>query len=160
MSTTLTRLRDGVLEPLTWSELFRMPTPAIRVEQFLDHGRYGVRAELPGFNPERDVDVTVAGGVLRIDAERREEKVEKTNSEFHYGRFVRTVPLPIGVDQHTAKATFTNGVLEVLFTMGEPKQHSTHVAIQVVNPTAAVNGKAVPTPAATTKPTTDAKTAS
>jgi HSP20 family protein len=131
MSTTLTRWRDGVINPMDWTGLFQAPAPAIRVEQFLDHGRYGVRAELPGFDPAQDVEVTVADGVLRINAERREEKHERAHSEFHYGRFVRTVVLPAGVDEKTATAAYTNGVLEVSFTLGEPKPASTRITIKV-----------------------------
>lgn len=144
MSTTLTRWRDGI-GPMDWAGLFQGLVPAIRVEQFLDHGRYAIRAELPGFDPASDVDLTVAEGVLKITAERREEKREKSHSEFQYGRFVRTVVLPAGADEKTAAATYTNGVLEVSFALGEAKPPSTHIPIDVptVSPTnvPATNGK-------------------
>ena len=59
-----------------------------------------VRAELPGVDPEKDIDVTVEDGVLTISAERREstEKKEDTSyrSEFRYGSFVRRLPVPRG----------------------------------------------------------------
>jgi HSP20 family protein len=36
--------------------------------------------------------------------------------EIPYGRFHRTIPLPVAVDRGTAKAQFRNGVLEVVLT--------------------------------------------
>jgi len=83
---------------------------------------------------EHDVEVTIADGVLRINAERHEEKHERAHSEFHYGRFVRTIALPNGVDEKTATAMYTNGVLEVSFTQDEPKPPSTRIAIQLPAP--------------------------
>jgi len=138
MSTTLARWRDGAFAPIDWTALFQPPVPAIPVEQFIDHGTFGIRAELPGFDPEHDVEVTIADGVLRINAERHEEKHERAHSEFHYGRFVRTVALPAGVDEKTATATYANGVLEISFTQGEAKPPSTRIAIQIPAPTTPV----------------------
>lgn len=47
-----------------------MGTSAIRVEEMVDGNTLVVRAELPGIDPEKDVDVTVADGVLTIKGER------------------------------------------------------------------------------------------
>jgi HSP20 family protein len=89
----------------------------IKVEEFTEEGNLVVRAELPGIDPEQDVQITVDGGQLQIMAERREEE-EKEGRRFHrrelrYGSFSRTVPLPEGTDEQAISASYRNGVLEV-----------------------------------------------
>jgi HSP20 family protein len=88
-----------------------------RVEEYEDEGMMVVRAEMPGIDPERDVELTVTDGTLLIKAERRQEtKVEEKKgfrSEFRYGAFTRTVPLPAGVTEKDVTATYTDGILEV-----------------------------------------------
>ena len=70
-----------------------------------------------------DVKVELTDEALTISGERKEEKEEKYegfySSERSYGTFYRQIPLPKGVDADKAKATFTNGVLEV--TIQVPK---------------------------------------
>ncbi|MCU1522672.1 MAG: heat-shock protein Hsp20 [Arthrobacter sp.] len=91
--------------------------PMLRVEEFQDGATMVVRAELPGIDPDRDVDITVSGNTLTIEA-RREEKSEyrgKHNyrSEFLYGAFARSIQLPQGTREEDIKASYTDGVLEV-----------------------------------------------
>lgn len=92
------------------------PMP-IRVEEFLDGNTLVVRAEAPGLDPDKDIDVSVVNGSLHIRAERREETEEKDKgsyrSEFRYGSFFRSVPLPPDVKEEDIKATYKDGVLEV-----------------------------------------------
>jgi hypothetical protein len=40
------------------------------VEDYIRNGQYELRAELPGLDPERDVEITVAGEILTITAHR------------------------------------------------------------------------------------------
>jgi HSP20 family protein len=89
----------------------------LRVEEFQDGSTMVVRAELPGIDPERDVDITVSGTTLTIEA-RREERSEyrgKHNyrSEFQYGAFTRSMQLPLGTSEEDIKASYADGVLEV-----------------------------------------------
>ncbi|MFP5313513.1 MAG: Hsp20/alpha crystallin family protein [Actinomycetes bacterium] len=90
---------------------------AIRVEEMVDGNTLVVRAELPGIDPEKDVDVSVADGVLSIKAERQEKKEQKDKdsyrSEFRYGSFMRRIPLPNGVQQGDITASYKDGLLEV-----------------------------------------------
>lgn len=117
--------------PFEWgSGLLPLLSPEIRVEQFTEDGRFLVRAELPGVDP-KEVELTVLNGVLKIHAERTEEKRDRAHSEFHYGRLLRTVLLPPGVVEDTGTATYANGVLEVTFKMGEPNEPGRHIAIEV-----------------------------
>ncbi|MDQ4503026.1 Hsp20/alpha crystallin family protein [Sinomonas sp. ASV322] len=90
---------------------------AIKVEQVIDGDALVVRAELPGIDPEKDVDVSVSGGELRINAH-REEKIEykergSYRSEFRYGSLSRTLPLPKGAKEGDVTASYKDGVLEV-----------------------------------------------
>ena len=89
----------------------------IRVDEFEDNGTLVVRAELPGVDPAKDVEVTFTDGVLTITAERREEerKEEKgyVRQELTYGTFSRTLTLPEGVSEADIKASYNNGILEI-----------------------------------------------
>lgn len=92
-------------------------TTSIKVEQFQDGSTLVVRAEVPGIDPDKDVDVSVSEGMLHIKAE-REEKIEhksKTGyrSEFRYGSFMRSIALPRGAREEDITATYKDGVLEV-----------------------------------------------
>ena len=77
---------------------------------------------IPGIDPERDVELTIDDGVLRISA-RREERLEHKDkdgfrSEFRYGTFVRSVVLPRGVDEDDIKASYKDGILEIRISGG------------------------------------------
>jgi len=85
----------------------------IRVEDAVEDGKYIVRAELPGFDPEKGLHVSAEGGLLTISAEREARTEKRGHSEFHYGSFSRTVSLPKGADTAKIAATYTNGILEV-----------------------------------------------
>lgn len=85
----------------------------MRMEDYVRDGHYIVRAELPGVDPEKEVDISVNEGVLTIRAERHEEEVDKTHSEFKYGVFTRRVPLPTGADEDRIQASYEKGILEV-----------------------------------------------
>jgi HSP20 family protein len=97
----------------------------IRVEEFEENGNLVVRAELPGVDPDKDVEVTVQGRNLRITAERREEEKKEERgyvcNELRYGKFVRTLALPEGVAEGDIKATYQNGILEVRLPVTEAK---------------------------------------
>ncbi|MGV0602572.1 Hsp20/alpha crystallin family protein, partial [Mycolicibacterium pulveris] len=59
----------------------------IRVEDEQKEDSYELRAEIPGVDPDKDVDITVRDGVLTIKAERSETKTNG-RSEFSYGSFM------------------------------------------------------------------------
>ena len=85
----------------------------IRLEDEMADGHYVLRAELPGIDAAKDVDITVSNGQLTIKAERSEKKETKGRSEFSYGSFVRTVTLPAGADEDDIKASYDKGILTV-----------------------------------------------
>lgn len=75
-----------------------------------------IRADLPGLTKD-DVQVHVAEDAVTIQGERRrareEEREDFYRSEREYGAFCRVIPLPEGAIADQARATFTDGVLEV-----------------------------------------------
>jgi len=89
----------------------------IRVEEFRENGTLVIRADLPGIDPEKDAEVTVSDGMLRIAAERRagEEREEEgyLRQEVHYGSLSRSLPLPAGVTEAGITAAYRDGVLEI-----------------------------------------------
>lgn len=111
----LTELIDWLDEELPFRGMPRLTgdSQPIRIEDYLDDGHYVLRAELPGIDPEKDMDITIQDGMLTVHGERREEKKDEHRSEFRYGAFTRTVRLPDGADDDDVKATYDNGILEV-----------------------------------------------
>lgn len=114
--------------PMRWQTFFGREWPAegmIRVDEYRENGTLVVRAELPGIDPDKDVELTVSDGMLRIDAERREEeKVEEKGylrRELRTGSFMRTLPLPEGVSEADVEASYTDGILEIRVPVAEPE---------------------------------------
>jgi HSP20 family protein len=77
-----------------------------------------IRAELPGIDPEKDVEITLREGVLTIRGERRHEARSTQNGmeriESATGSFSRSVALPEGVTEEDVRAQYENGILEVV----------------------------------------------
>ena len=90
----------------------------IPVNEYYQDGSLVIRAEIPGIDSNRDVELTLADGMLHIKAQRQEEeKVEEESylrKEMRYGSFERTLPLPPGVTETDVKATYANGILEIV----------------------------------------------
>jgi len=87
------------------------------LEVFEKEGRLIARFELPGLKKE-EITVTVNEEGLTVTGERKREEEKKNHNWYRtertYGKFVRTVPLPVGVNTAEIKATFNNGVLELV----------------------------------------------
>ena len=106
----------------------------MRLEDEMEDGHYVVRAEIPGIDPAKDVDITVRDGRLTIKAERSEKKETKGRSEFSYGSFVRSVSLPAGADEDGINATYDKGILTVSVAL--PKEAAPaekHIAVQATS---------------------------
>jgi HSP20 family protein len=109
---------------LMWPEL--PLDDLIRVEEFTEDGTMVVRAELPGIDPEKDVEIEVYDGMLHVNAERRlEETTEEkdyTRRELRYGSFTRALPLPVGATESDVKATYKDGMLEIRVPLATPPE--------------------------------------
>ncbi len=103
---------------------------AIRLEDEMEDGHYVVRAELPGIDPAKDLDITVGDGRLTIKAERTEKKESNGRSEFSYGSFVRSVTLPAGADEDAIKASYDKGILTVSVPVTEAQPTEKHVTVE------------------------------
>lgn len=124
---------DRMFEDWTRPLPFRRPTilgwnwmteDMIRVDEFRENGTLVVRAELPGLDPDKDVELTVTNGMLRINAERRtEEQTEEKGvirREMRYGSFTRSLPLAEGATDDDIDASYKNGVLEIRVPVAQP----------------------------------------
>jgi HSP20 family protein len=91
-----------------------------------------VRGELPGVEKD-DVEVTIAGNRLMIEAEREFEEVDEKEEfyrhELGYGKLTRTVALPDEVDPDNVHAELKDGILTVtLPKIRAAERHTVKVA--------------------------------
>lgn len=91
---------------------------SLRIEETMTDDSVIVRAEIPGVDPDKDVEISVEDGLLTISA-KRESKTEETKdgggfrSEFRYGRFVRQIRVPRNADLDALSASYADGVIEI-----------------------------------------------
>jgi len=87
------------------------------IDAFQRGNDFVIRADVPGM-ARHDVSVEVGDDAVTIRGERKHEEHEDREgmywSERSHGSFSRVVPLPPGAISDSAKATFNNGVLEVV----------------------------------------------
>ena len=130
---TLTPLYPNDVLGRTFADFLRWPVfPLLgltqdypmRLEEFAEDGQLVVRAELPGVDPEKDIQITLDEGLLTISGERRSETTSdekgKHFSEMRYGSFSRTIPLPEGVSEKDVTASYHDGILEVRLPLAKP----------------------------------------
>jgi HSP20 family protein len=87
------------------------------IDVFHRNNELVVRADLPGLSRE-DIKVDVTEDRVTIQGERRHDQEETREgvyrAERSYGSFYREVLLPPGAMSDQAKATFRDGVLEIV----------------------------------------------
>jgi HSP20 family protein len=93
-----------------------------------------VSAELPGLN-EKAIQLSITGDLLTIRGERQGNEEVKDGSHYRrerwFGRFERTLALPVPVEASKVKATYRDGVLTVKLPKVEeikPKEIKIEVA--------------------------------
>jgi predicted unusual protein kinase regulating ubiquinone biosynthesis (AarF/ABC1/UbiB family)/HSP20 family molecular chaperone IbpA len=101
-----------------------------RLEEAVRDDRYVIRAELPGLDPEKDIQVTVDGRIMTIRAERRQQENGPYRSEFRYGSLTRAVRLPGRVDPADVSARYDKGVLEVSVPVPDVRPEGTRIPIE------------------------------
>jgi HSP20 family protein len=113
----------------------------IRIEETVDDDGVTIRGELPGIDPEKDLEIVVEDGRLKISAERRQylrdgEEVEgpddapsARHSEFRYGSYRRTCTLPAGVDADDIEATYDKGILEIKIPVEKRESTPKRIAV-------------------------------
>lgn len=75
-----------------------------------------LKIELPGVR-EKDVSLSITGDVLTVKGERAFDQEQKDENYVHvervYGKFERSIQLPMPVQADRVTATYRDGVLEV-----------------------------------------------
>ncbi len=104
-----------VLRPMR----FEMPTQPLRAKMDISETEqaYTLKAEIPGVKKE-DIHVSIDGSQVSISAEMNQEKEQKEgekiiHSERVYGKIQRSVTLGQDIDETTASAKYTDGVLHL-----------------------------------------------
>jgi HSP20 family protein len=101
--------------------LFDLPTTfggrLPKVDVIDREGELCVRAELPGVSKD-DLSVTLHDNLLgihaKVEKEERQEAGKYHRRELLKGEFQRTLQLPAHVDSENVKATFKEGILELI----------------------------------------------
>jgi HSP20 family protein len=82
-----------------------------------DANQLTVEVDLPGVE-EKDVNVTLANGLLTIKGEKKSQREEKKSnyyvSERSYGSFERSIRMPDTIDENKLEARFEKGVLRIV----------------------------------------------
>ena len=125
-------LADWLESPWTGPPPF-LTGQVFRLEEAMRDDRYVVRAELPGLDPESDIEVTVEGRILTIRAERRQQDNGPCRSEFRYGSLARAVRLPARVEAADVSARYDKGVLEVSVPVRVVKPEGTRIPVENAN---------------------------
>ena len=121
IQSEMNRIFDGFLErPSGMPQPDRMWVPALDVHETKDE--LVITAELPGLN-EKEIELSITGDVLTLRGERTQNQEVKQEGyhrgERWFGKFERTVPLPIPVQTDKVKATYRDGVLTVTLPKAE-----------------------------------------
>jgi HSP20 family molecular chaperone IbpA len=122
-------LADWLESPWTGPPPF-LAGQVFRVEEAIRDDRYVIRADLPGLDPENDIEVTVDGRILTIRAERHQEDDRPYRSEFRYGSLARAVRFPARVDAADITARYDKGVLEVSVPVQAVKPEGTRIPVE------------------------------
>lgn len=134
----LASLRDEMdrLFDFAWptrdSGLFSGWSPALDVHDEKDN--LVVQVELPGLKKD-EIDISIHDGVLTVSGERKQEREQKEGESFrserYFGKFQRSVTLPVAVNAQNVKAAYKDGVLTVHLPKAEeakPKQIAVNVS--------------------------------
>lgn len=102
----------------TWGEFTHpIESTAPRVDVIDRDDEVVVKAEVPGFKKE-DLDISLIDNAVTIkgssEHEEKEEKGEYYRCEIARGSFSRTIGLPATVDTAKAKASFKDGIVELV----------------------------------------------
>jgi len=125
MRKDMDRLFEDFFAPVTRRRRWLKPEVGVvvpNIEMYDRKNEIVLKAELPGVHKE-DIDLTITKDSLTLKGEvKKEEEVKEEDyyaCERSYGSFTRTIALPVEVDSEKAKASFKNGVLEIVLPKRE-----------------------------------------
>lgn len=123
--------RPGMMWPETLTEM--LSDVSIRVKEFEEDGVHVIRAEAPGIDPEKDVDLSVSDGRLHLTVRRTKEEHSKDakqhRDEFQYGSFTRVLSVPPTASIDKVRAHYENGILEVRVPLDGAKTKAQRIPI-------------------------------
>lgn len=94
--------------------------PPVDIHEETD--RFVVQAEVPGVKSD-DIDVSIENNTITLRGEKKQEKVvdgeNASRLERFYGTFTRSFVLSTRINPEQIKATFKDGVLEVIVPKAE-----------------------------------------
>jgi len=106
--------RRPMFEPGWQLDIAWAAAPAVDITE--TDKAYEITAELPGMD-EKNIEVKLTNGDLRIKGEKQDEKEEKKKDyylhERQFGSFERCFSIPEGVDADKIQASFKKGLLKV-----------------------------------------------
>ena len=114
------RFRRGFGVPRSLLE----PTESFGIDIIQTETTVTLRAELPDIKPE-DILVSVTDDALTLKGTAREEAVDKGDNYARVARssrsFSKTMPLPCRIMADDVKATYKDGILEIVLPKCKPK---------------------------------------
>lgn len=131
LRSEMERVFDSMLGRYPRERVEGLWAPLVDVEETKDN--IIARIELPGMKKE-EIKVTLMNNMLTISGERKHEAEEKGKTYYRieraYGKFQRTIELPTEVMSDKAKATYKDGILELVVPKSE-KAKEKEIAIEV-----------------------------
>lgn len=104
------------------------------LDVYQDKDNVFVKCELPGMKKE-EIEISLHENTLTVSGERKNEREVKEGDGFRrerfFGRFHRSVTLPVPVDTNKVKANYKEGILTVSLSKAEeakPKQIDVQVS--------------------------------
>jgi HSP20 family protein len=137
MPRDIDRLQSEIAE--LFSDLWQVPRYAgIRryfrpaVDVYRRDAELRIVIELPGVAPE-SVELVTSGRKLLLAGDRERPKTPGSyeQMEIEYGRFERTVSLPVDVDTNAASAEYENGMLTIVLPLAQTPPAEDPVPIQL-----------------------------
>ena len=115
IQTEMNRLFDSFFgRPATMAVGERMWAPLADMRETKED--LYVSFELPGVS-EKETSVSIMADMLTVKGERKLEQNDESDGYYRaervYGKFERTLPLPVPVQADKVKATYRDGVLEI-----------------------------------------------
>lgn len=128
MQTAMDRLFNEnwrMLRP-SWDEAAREATYALPLDVHENDTAYLVITELAGVNPDQ-INVKMHDGVLTIEAELPQPEIKEGSArvllqERRFGKFSRSVRLPLPVDVAKIEAAYADGILTLTLPKVEEAQ--------------------------------------
>lgn len=126
----MTKVMDWIDAWLPGEVSWRNHPFPLRMEEIRQDGQLILRVEVPGVDPDKDIDVAIDRGTLTVSGRRVESDQTADRSEFSYGEFMRVITLPRGVDEESVTASYRGGILDIRMDMDVAKADPRHVPIE------------------------------